>query len=197
MIDSYVIRPSQEIQEIVKQIQKTIVKRNHKLIDYDRHRVNLNKLTVKEERSMSEEKQIFKVQSQLETATQDYDYLNNALKRDLPHFFTLKAQFIQPVFEQMFYLQCKVYGMIYARCYELLNANEQHFVTQSMEIEQGYQWRKSQFDAQKEIENSDLIKAGGKAWLSGKSPKRGVWGDFLFFSFVNVLQKTKSVWWCQ
>lgn len=149
-------------------ISKTIVKRNHKLIDYDRHRVSLNKLTAKAERTLSEEKSIFKVQSQLETATQDYDYLNNALKAQLPAFFRLQYEFIQPIFEHMFHLQCKIFGMIYARCYELLTANEAHFVTHAMSVDEGFRWRIAQFNAQAEIENMDLLKSGGKAWLSGK-----------------------------
>ncbi|KAF1799757.1 hypothetical protein FB192DRAFT_1139004 [Mucor lusitanicus] len=165
-VDQFVIRPSLELQEIIKTIQKTIVKRNHKLIDYDRHRVALQKLTVKTERTMNEEKAIFKVQSQLDTATQDYDYLNNALKEQLPAFFQMLIHLIQPIFEHMYNLQCKIYGMIYARCYELVTANEQYFVTHAMDLEAGYNWRKQQHDVQAEIQNMDLLKSGGKAWLT-------------------------------
>lgn len=147
-------------------IQKTIVKRNHKLIDYDRYRVSLNKLTAKAERTLNEEKSIFKIQSQLDTATQDYEYLNNALKSQLPLFFRLQFDFIQPIFEHMYHLQCKIFGMIYARCYELLTANDGYFVTHEMAVEAGFQWRLQQFDARSEIENMDLLKSGGKAWLS-------------------------------
>lgn len=55
-----------ELNEIIKMIQKTITKRNHKLIDYDRHRLSLQKLNAKTERSFSEEKQIFKVKKKIE-----------------------------------------------------------------------------------------------------------------------------------
>ena len=55
-----------ELREVMKTIGKTMVKRNHKLIDYDRHRSTLNKLKVKEERSFNEEKQIFKVRKMRE-----------------------------------------------------------------------------------------------------------------------------------
>ncbi|CDH55384.1 bar adaptor protein [Lichtheimia corymbifera JMRC:FSU:9682] len=165
-IDRDVVRPMLELKEIMKTIHKTMVKRNHKMIDYDRHRTALNKLKAKEERSFSEEKQIFKVENQLETATQDYEYLNDMLKSELPKFFAMKAQFIQPVFDHLYFMQCKVYGMIYARCYELINANQSHFMTHAMPIEAGYEWRKSQFDARAELENLDLLKSGGKAWLS-------------------------------
>ncbi|KAI9496146.1 hypothetical protein BDB00DRAFT_882178 [Zychaea mexicana] len=165
-LDRDVVRPMIELREIIKTINKTMVKRNHKLIDYDRHRSALNKLKVKEERSFNEEKQIFKVETQFETATQDYEYLNDMLKQELPRFFHMKAQFIEPVFENFYYLQCKIYGMIYARCYELINSNTQHFTTHEMSVVDGFEWRRSQRDMRAEVENLDLLKSGGKAWLS-------------------------------
>lgn len=168
-MDEAVIRPTLEILEVMKQIQKTMIKRNHKMIDYDRHRSSLNKLKVKQERSFNEEKQVYKVEAQLETATKDYEYLNDMLKQQLPQFFQLKSQFIVPVFERFYFLQCRIYGMIYARCHELLHANEQHFITHEMGIEQGFQWREQQYSARSELENMDLLKSGGKAWLKGNS----------------------------
>ncbi|KAG0169130.1 hypothetical protein DFQ28_010833 [Apophysomyces sp. BC1034] len=165
-VDHYVIRPTLQLIEIMRVIQKTMVKRNHKLVDYDRHRTNMNKLKAKEQRSFNEEKQILKVEAQLETATQDYQYLNDMLKQQLPQFFYLKTQFIRPIFEQFYYLQCKIYGMIYARCHELINANGQHFSSQSMGIAEGYEWRKTQRDGRAELENLDLFKGGGKTWIA-------------------------------
>ncbi|KAG0785063.1 hypothetical protein G6F22_008092 [Rhizopus arrhizus] len=166
VVDRDIVRPLMELNEIIKTIQKTIVKRNHKLIDYDRHRISLQKLTTKTERSFNEEKQIFKVQSQLETATQDYNYLNDMLKNELPRFFQLKIAFIQPVFENLYNMQARIYGMIYARCYELLNHNLEAFSTHTLGIEQGVQQRALARDARAEMENLDLLKSGGKAWLA-------------------------------
>lgn len=60
-MDRDIVRPLLELSEIQKQIAKTMLKRNHKLIDYDRHRIALQKLTTKAERTFNEEKQIFKV----------------------------------------------------------------------------------------------------------------------------------------
>ncbi|KAI9299392.1 hypothetical protein BJ944DRAFT_172434 [Cunninghamella echinulata] len=167
IVDEAVIRPTLELVEVIKKIQKTLVKRNHKMIDYDRHRTSLAKLKAKEERNFNEEKQVYKVESQLETATQDYEYLNNMLKQQLPQFFQLKTQFITPVYERFYNLQSKIFGMIYARCYELLHANEQHFTTHQMGIEQGYQWRLQQYNARAEFENMDLLKSS--KWLKGNN----------------------------
>ena len=88
------------------------------------------------------------------------------LKQELPRFFHLKAQFIEPVFENFYSMQCKIYGMIYARCYELINANTQHFITPEMTVQDGFEWRRQQRDMRAEVENLDLLKSGGKAWLS-------------------------------
>lgn len=61
VVDRDIVRPLMELTEVIKTINKTMTKRDHKLIDYDRHRVALQKLNNKQERSFSEEKQIFKV----------------------------------------------------------------------------------------------------------------------------------------
>lgn len=167
-MDQLVVQPTLELREIIKTIQKTVVKRNHKMLDYDRHRASLAKLNAKDQRSFNDEKQIFKLQAQLEKATEDYQYLNDMLKRELPRFFHMKAQLIEPIFEHFYYLQCKIYGMIYARCYELVETNKDHFRTHAMPIEEGFNYRRSERDARAEMENLDLLKSGGKAWLKGK-----------------------------
>jgi len=45
----------------MKMIRKTIIKRDHKLVDYDRFRISLKKLQDKKDRKLSDEKEIFKV----------------------------------------------------------------------------------------------------------------------------------------
>lgn len=112
------------------------------------------------------------MEQSLEKATEDYNYLNDMLKAELPRFFHLKAMLIEPLLEHFYNMQCKIYGMIYARCYELLNANLNYFVTHSMSLQDGYNWHKSQRDMQKEMENLDLLKSGGKAWLKGMLKER-------------------------
>lgn len=56
------VQPITEMQNQMKLIRKTIVKRDHKMQDYDRFRISLKKLQDKKERTLSDEKQIFKVQ---------------------------------------------------------------------------------------------------------------------------------------
>jgi amphiphysin len=92
------------------------------------------------------------------------------LKDQLPQYLQLHALFIQPVFENLYQIQARIYGMIYARCYELMNTNTNYFITNDYGIEDGFQYRKSQHDVRAEMENMDLLKSGGKAWLAGNSP---------------------------
>lgn len=61
MVDRRVVQPTADLKEILKLVRKTITKRGHKMVDYDRFRVSLKKLKDKKERSLNEEKQIFKV----------------------------------------------------------------------------------------------------------------------------------------
>jgi amphiphysin len=61
LIESRIVEPSKELTAICKKIRKTCVKRDHKLVDYDRHNNSLNKLRQKKEKSLSDEKNLFKV----------------------------------------------------------------------------------------------------------------------------------------
>lgn len=61
LIESRIVQPCKELQEICKKIRKTCTKRDHKLVDYDRHNNSLNKLREKKEKSLSDEKNLFKV----------------------------------------------------------------------------------------------------------------------------------------
>lgn len=45
------------------------------------------------------------LEQDFENAATEYDYINNALKTDLPRFMQLSAQFIDPLFHSFFYMQ--------------------------------------------------------------------------------------------
>ena len=46
------------------------------------------------------------LEQDFEVATNEYDYINTALKNDLPRFMTLSTQFIDPLWHSFFYMQC-------------------------------------------------------------------------------------------
>jgi amphiphysin len=109
LIESRVVGPVKEFQGVLKVIRKTITKRDHKLVDYDRFNNSLTKLRDKKEKSLSDEKNLFKLEQDFEIATNEYDYINNTLKQDLPRFMQLATQFIDPLFHSLYYMQLNIY----------------------------------------------------------------------------------------
>ncbi|KAJ7226087.1 hypothetical protein GGX14DRAFT_423794 [Mycena pura] len=112
LIESRVVGPMKELQQVMKTIRKTITKRDHKLVDYDRFNNSLTKLRDKKEKSLSDEKNLFKLEQDFELATNEYEYLNNALKTDLPRFMTLATQFIDPLFSSFYFMQLNIFYII-------------------------------------------------------------------------------------
>jgi len=115
MIEQRVIAPADQLLEVVKVIRKSVVKRQHKQLDYDRHRTVLKKLQDKKEKTLKDEKAMFKAESDVEQATQDFEYFNNLLKDELPKLFALEAEFIRPLFQSFYYMQLNVFYTLHEK----------------------------------------------------------------------------------
>ncbi|KZL84117.1 bar domain-containing protein [Colletotrichum incanum] len=115
MIESRVIRPANELLDVVKVIRKTAAKREHKKLDYDRHRQTLKKLQDKKERSAKDEKALWKAENDVEQATQEFNYFNDLLKEELPRLFALEQQFIQPLFQSFYYMQLNIFYTLHEK----------------------------------------------------------------------------------
>jgi len=109
LIDTRIVQPCKELTDICKKIRKTCTKRDHKLVDYDRHNNSLNKLREKKEKSLSDEKNLFKVEQDFELASGEYEHYNNLLKTELPMFLAMAVRFIDPLFHSFYYMQLNVY----------------------------------------------------------------------------------------
>ncbi|TFY57568.1 hypothetical protein EVG20_g8496 [Dentipellis fragilis] len=112
LISSRVLAPVKELQGVMKTIRKMIAKREHKLVDYDRYNNSLTKLRDKKEKSLSDEKNLFKLEQDFEVASNEYEYINGAMKQDLPRFMGLATNFIDPLFHSFFYMQLNIYYML-------------------------------------------------------------------------------------
>ncbi|KAH8992078.1 BAR-domain-containing protein [Lactarius akahatsu] len=112
LIESRVVGPVRELQGVMKAIRKMITKRDHKLMDYDRFNNSLTKLRDKKEKSLSDEKNLYKLEQDFEIATNEYENVNAAMKQDLPRFMTLATRFIDPLFHSFYYMQLNIYYMI-------------------------------------------------------------------------------------
>lgn len=109
MIDSRVVSPAQQLLEVIKAIRKVGVKRDHKKLDYDRHRATLKKLQDKKDKSLKDEKALYKAEGDVEQATSEFNGYNDLLKEELPKLFQLEAEFIRPLFQSFYYMQLNVF----------------------------------------------------------------------------------------
>ncbi|KAF9586151.1 hypothetical protein BGW38_009236 [Lunasporangiospora selenospora] len=175
-LETSVVMPLQEMLTIMKLIRKTITKRDHKLIDYDRFRISLKKLQDKKDRTLSDEKQIFKLESQLEVATADYEGLNGLLHEELPGFFYYRTQLMEPIFYSLYYMQTRIYNIMLDRIEPLSRSG---YYDLSMDVLQGYEARRA--DITPTIESVESItkksvtatytsKYGRPAGESGSAP---------------------------
>lgn len=119
MIESHVISPADQLLEIIKVIRKVSVKRNHKQLDYDRNRATYKKLQEKKEKSLKDEKALYKAEGDMEQSTQEFNYYNDLLKDELPKLFGLEAEFIQPLFQSFYYMQLNVFYTLHERMQQL------------------------------------------------------------------------------
>jgi amphiphysin len=115
MIESRVVKPADELLEIVKAVRKTAVKRDHKQLDYDRHNATLKKLQDKKDKTLKDEKALYRAEADVESATQDFEYFNNLMKEDLPQLFRLEREFILPLFQSFYYMQLNVFYTLHEK----------------------------------------------------------------------------------
>lgn len=112
LIQSRIVGPLKEFKEVVKAVRKSLTKREHKLVDYDRYNNSLTKLREKKDKSLSDEKNLYKLEQDFEVATNEFDYINSAVKQDLPRFLLLASRFIEPLYHSFFYMQLNIYYMV-------------------------------------------------------------------------------------
>ncbi|KAI0327254.1 BAR-domain-containing protein [Cubamyces sp. BRFM 1775] len=112
LIESRIVGPIKEFQGILKAIRKSITKREHKLVDYDRFNNSLTKLRDKKEKTLNDEKNLFKLEQDFEIASTEYDYINTAMKNELPRFLVQATQFIDPLFHSFYYMQLNIFYLM-------------------------------------------------------------------------------------
>ncbi|KAL2357331.1 reduced viability upon starvation protein-like protein [Cryomyces antarcticus] len=115
MIETRVIKPADELLEIIKVVRKSASKRDHKQLDYDRHRTTLKKLQDKKDKQLKDEKALYKAEADVEQASQEFNYFNDLLKDELPKLFTLEREFIRPLFQSFYYMQLNVFYTLHEK----------------------------------------------------------------------------------
>ncbi|KAI4145328.1 MAG: hypothetical protein LQ340_006326 [Diploschistes diacapsis] len=159
MIEQRVIAPADELLTIIKAVRKTTGKRAHKQLDYDRHRATLKKLQEKKEKTLKDEKAIFKAEADVEQATQDFEYFNNLLKEELPRLFKLEREFVQPLFQSFYYMQLNVFYTLHER----MQSIDIGYFDLTLDVEAAFQ--KKRGDIQSQAEELSIVRfktTGGK-----------------------------------
>ncbi|CAI6332255.1 unnamed protein product [Periconia digitata] len=152
MIETRVIKPADELLEIIKAVRKAALKRDHKQLDYDRHRMAYKKLEEKKEKTLKDEKAMYKAEADVEQATQDYNYFNDLLKDELPKLFRLEREFIRPLFQSFYYMQLNVFYTLHDR---MQNIDIGYFEL-TFDIEAAYE--KKRGDIQSDVEALSITK---------------------------------------
>lgn len=159
LISTRIIAPAKEFQGVMKTIRKNITKRDHKLVDYDRHNNNLNKLREKKEKNLNDEKNLFKLEQDFDLATQEYEAINAALKTDLPQFMVLATQFIDPLFHSFYYMQLNIYYLMMEKLQGFATETKYLYEVTSHDILNDYQQKRG--DTWEHLDALTINKRGG------------------------------------
>jgi amphiphysin len=152
MIETRVIRPADELLEIIKVIRKSATKRQHKQLDYDRHRATLKKLQDKKDKSLKDEKAMYKAENDVEQATQEFNYFNDLLKDELPKLFALEREFIRPLFQSFYYMQLNVFYTLH----EKMQGCDIGYFDLQLDVEEGFEAKRG--DIQERAELLTIVK---------------------------------------
>ena len=152
MIQARVIIPAQELLEIIKVVQKSNEKRHHKQLDHDRHRTTLKKLQDKKDKTMKDEKALYKAETDVEQATQDFEYFNDLLKEELPRLFALEREFIRPLFQSFYYMQLNVFYTLH----EQMQSIDIGYFNLTLDIEDAFEAKRG--DIQEQAEALSIVK---------------------------------------
>jgi len=155
LIETRIIAPIKEFQTVLKLIRKSITKREHKLVDFDRFNNSLSKLREKKEKTLNDEKNLFKLEQDFEVASTEYDNINSAMKTELPKFLMMATQFIEPLFHSFFYMQLNIFYLILEKISGFADGKYDVSVTFA-QIAEEYEDKRS--DAAREVEGLEITK---------------------------------------
>ncbi|KAF2470228.1 reduced viability upon starvation protein [Lindgomyces ingoldianus] len=157
MIETRVIRPADELLEIIKAVRKIAVKRDHKQLDYDRHRATQKKLQDKKDKTLKDEKAMYKAENDVEQATQEFNYFNDLLKDELPKLFRLEREFIRPLFQSFYYMQLNVFYTLHER----MQSIDIGYFDLTLDIEAAFEKKRGDVQAQTEAISITKFKTTG------------------------------------
>lgn len=166
MIETRVIRPADELLEIIKIVRKTATKRDHKQLDYDRHNTTLKKLQEKKDKSLKDEKAMYKAENDFEASSQEYNYFNDLLKDELPKLFRMEREFIRPLFQSFYYMQLNVFYTLH----EKMQTLDIGYFNLNLGVEEAFEAKRGDIQAKAEALSIVKFKTQG----AKRTPKYGL-----------------------
>ena len=166
MIEARVIRPADELLEVIKIVRKTAVKRDHKQLDFDRHSAALKKLQDKKDKNLKDEKAMYKAENDFEASSQDYNYFNDLLKDELPQLFRMEREFIRPLFQSFYYMQLNIFYTLHERMQGL----DIGYFNLNLGIEEAFEGKRGDIQAKAEALTIVKFKSQG----AKRTPKYGL-----------------------
>ncbi|KAJ2854304.1 BAR adaptor protein Hob1 [Coemansia erecta] len=116
-MDISIVGPIQEMLAMMRNVHKVMDKRDHKLVDYDRYRIAVEKAEAKEgtdgQRRLPEERAYQKNGAQYQEASRQYNYYNDMLKAQLKQLLDMREAFIDPIFLKFFRVQHTLYTSMF------------------------------------------------------------------------------------
>lgn len=91
----------------------------------------------------------------MEVATADYEGLNGLLKEELPGFFWLRTQLMEPILLSLYYIQARIHAILWDRIDPLSRSG---YYDLTMDVLNGYESRKD--DINLTLESVEIIKKG-------------------------------------
>ena len=152
MIKTRVVGPAEELIEVVKNVRKWVVKRNHKQLSYDKEKNRLKKVQAKTEKTAKDYSEEYKAETAFEAATQEYDLLNRVCKEELDKLFRLERQFILPLFQSFYYMQLNVFYTLHEK---MQNIDIGYF-NLTLGIEDAFEEKRG--DVQSQVESIPIVK---------------------------------------
>lgn len=91
----------------------------------------------------------------MEVATADYEGLNGLLKEELPGFFWLRTQLMDPILLSLYYIQARIHAILWDRIDPLSRSG---YYDLTMDVLNGYESRKD--DINLTLESVEILKKG-------------------------------------
>lgn len=172
-IDKKLVIPAKLARDSLKPMQKAIKKREDKKVDYERYKSRTETLQNKKTRSDRDNVALNKHEGDLQKATHEYEYADEALRTQLPRLNAATFSLLPHLLANQIILQNNLIGNLYTVLHQY--SHEQGYPDPPPELEEVIPiWDSSFTSLRKELESSfDMLKTGKAIHQPMRLPDKG------------------------